>query len=99
MDLQMLRMGLGHLAMVMATTATLIAQPGLAPVVALIVGVTLMSCAGSSLGLGYLYLSREGETERETLPKNHSAYLGTCLGGMLCYSVILTEAMRLIFLA
>lgn len=87
MNTQAYQLALGQLAMLVFSTIVLISQPKLVFFTALILGLSLSYSVGTAVALVDML-------QKSTLDENkqqHTATLGTHLGGALCYIVMLAH--------
>ena len=89
MNAQAFQVALAQLAMLIFSTMVVVSQPKLAYVIAIILGLTLSYSVGTAAALAdKLHKSAPEENKQE-----HTAILGTHLGGAICYIVLLEELM------
>jgi hypothetical protein len=88
MDSETLQLGLAQLAAIIFSSGTLIARPQLALAIVLFVGLILAFSIASSLAIGMYYRSRDGEP----LSAIHAAKLGTHIGGIICYAIMIYQS-------
>lgn len=78
----------GQMTTVFLSAALLMTDPGMAQLVVLFISFTMAYTMGCALTVGYYYSSRG----IEKLSRKHACLLGTQLGGIVCYIIVICAA-------